>query len=87
MDVVRHQAVGPALNIRPAHMIAQGLPIKVLAAVLEDNRPALIAERGDVVRESGIDDTGEPNHGRDIARPERTGNIDPVPGFLVVERS
>jgi hypothetical protein len=81
VDVVRHQAIGPNLNLRPAHLFGQDVAIDVLVSVLEKDRLAPISPRGHVVRATGSDNAGEPSHPQAIAHSEQNGNIVPVPVF------
>src|SRR5712664_2039829 len=62
MHVVRHQAPGPDFDLGRAAMAGEQVAVERIVVVTEE-RPGLpIATLGDMVRETGNDDTGKAGH-------------------------
>ena len=67
MDVVRHQAIGPAGDAEAPAGFGEPVLVERIVAVLEENPLAAIAALGDVMGQARDDDAGDAGHGRTIA--------------------
>jgi len=65
VDMVVHQAPGPDLNVMLLSVACQQFQIYLPIFIIEENRGAVVAALGDVMRISGGDDTGDSWHGGD----------------------
>ncbi len=62
MNVIGHQAIGPQAHSRAPKVLREQIAIEFLTTLLEEDRLSAIAPRGDMVRNAGYDDAGEPSH-------------------------
>ncbi len=81
VHVVGHQAIGPHLDLRLAHLLGQHVAIDVVVAVFEEDRLTPIAPLRHMMRRSRGDDARKAGHGSNWHSdgPEQKGNIAPVP--------
>lgn len=62
MHVIGHKAVRPYLYPRLRHLLGEDIEIDLLITVLEEDGFAPVAARGDMMRTTWGDDTGDPGH-------------------------
>ena len=60
--MIGRQTIGPGLGPSLVQLLGEPIAIDVLVPVLEDDRLAPVAPRGDMVRAAGGDNAGEASH-------------------------
>ncbi len=66
VDVVRHQAIGPALDAISLQLHGQQVEIDLLVAGFEENSLPPVAALSDTVRHAGNDHTSKAGHSHSI---------------------